>query len=149
MQSFLATIMIIPGDIATLIDFFGFTISMFYCAAMVALIVMRFTKKNEHRPIKVYALCCLGQLIILRVFHGQSILINSGTHHHPSYRYGDFGYSSRCTNRCGPTSAILLCSSFYFRWADFLRTFCLLQENGTGNKYGVLIVPIQFSSFIS
>lgn len=48
--------MIIPGDIASLIDFFGFTISLFYCAAMVALIVMRFTKKDEHRPIKVSCL---------------------------------------------------------------------------------------------
>lgn len=69
--------MIIPGDIGTLIgnligikfgyshsvlliflnyiliDFFGFTSSIFYCAAMVALIVMRFTRKNEPRPIKV------------------------------------------------------------------------------------------------
>ncbi len=55
--------MIIPGDIASLIDFFGFTISMFYCAAMVALIVMRFTKKDEHRPIKVvHTFCCLRSL---------------------------------------------------------------------------------------
>lgn len=46
-------LMIIPGDIGTLIDFFGFAISIFYCAAMVALVVMRFTKKDEHRPIKV------------------------------------------------------------------------------------------------
>ncbi|KAI9553473.1 hypothetical protein GHT06_021383 [Daphnia sinensis] len=53
LTSLLATLMIIPGDIASLIDFFGFTISLFYCAAMVALIVMRFTKKDEHRPIKV------------------------------------------------------------------------------------------------
>uniref|UniRef100_A0A0P5JBS7 b(0,+)-type amino acid transporter 1 n=1 Tax=Daphnia magna TaxID=35525 RepID=A0A0P5JBS7_9CRUS len=53
LNSLLGILMIIPGDIATLIDFFGFTSSIFYCAAMVALIVMRFTKKNEHRPIKV------------------------------------------------------------------------------------------------
>jgi L-type amino acid transporter 9 len=54
--------MIIPGDIGTLIDFFGFTASIFYCAAMVALIVMRFTKKNEHRPIKVRTrLVCLTE----------------------------------------------------------------------------------------
>lgn len=52
-QSVLGILMIIPGDIGTLIDFFGFTSSIFYCASMVALIVMRFTKKNEHRPIKV------------------------------------------------------------------------------------------------
>ena len=45
--------MIIPGDIGTLIDFFGFTSSIFYCAAMIALIMMRFTRKNDPRPIKV------------------------------------------------------------------------------------------------
>jgi hypothetical protein len=54
-------------------------------------------------------------------------LINSGAHHHPNYCYGDFGYSSRCTHRCGTTSAILLCSPFYFSWAYFLRAVCLLQ----------------------
>ncbi|KAI9553472.1 hypothetical protein GHT06_021382 [Daphnia sinensis] len=53
LTSLLGILMIIPGDIGTLIDFFGFAISIFYCAAMVALIVMRFTKKDEHRPIKV------------------------------------------------------------------------------------------------
>ncbi|EFX85837.1 hypothetical protein DAPPUDRAFT_45522 [Daphnia pulex] len=53
LTSLLGILMIIPGDIASLIDFFGFAISIFYCAAMVALIVMRFTKKDEHRPIKV------------------------------------------------------------------------------------------------
>ncbi|XP_032796400.2 b(0,+)-type amino acid transporter 1 isoform X2 [Daphnia magna] len=52
-KSLLGMLMIIPGDIGTLIDFFGFAISIFYCAAMVALVVMRFTKKDEHRPIKV------------------------------------------------------------------------------------------------
>nr|CAH0108377.1 unnamed protein product [Daphnia galeata] len=53
LTSLLGILMIIPGDIASLIDFFGFAISIFYCAAMVALIVMRYTKKDEHRPIKV------------------------------------------------------------------------------------------------
>ena len=45
--------MIIPGDIASLIDFFSFTAWIFYGAAMLALIVMRFTRKNAHRPYKV------------------------------------------------------------------------------------------------
>jgi L-type amino acid transporter 9 len=45
--------MIIPGDIASLIDFFSFTAWIFYGAAMLALIVMRFTKKDAPRPYKV------------------------------------------------------------------------------------------------
>lgn len=45
--------MIIPGDIGSLIDFFGFTSSIFYCLTMVALISMRFTRKDAVRPIKV------------------------------------------------------------------------------------------------
>ena len=47
--------MIFPGDIGTLIDFFGFTSSIFYCATMIALISMRFTRKDAERPIKVIA----------------------------------------------------------------------------------------------
>jgi len=49
----LAIAMIIPSDIASLIDFFSFTYSIFYGAAMLALIVMRFSKKDQPRPIKV------------------------------------------------------------------------------------------------
>lgn len=45
--------MIIPGDIEGLIDFFSFTAWIFYGAAMLALIVMRFTKKDAPRPYKV------------------------------------------------------------------------------------------------
>ena len=46
--------MIIPGDIASLIDFFSFTAWIFYGAAMLALIVMRFTKRDAPRPYKVW-----------------------------------------------------------------------------------------------
>jgi hypothetical protein len=52
-QSAVALMMIIPGDIASLIDFFSFTAWIFYGAAMPALIVMRFTKKDAPRPYKV------------------------------------------------------------------------------------------------
>ena len=45
--------MIIPGDIGSLIDFFSFAVWMFYAATMMALIVMRFTRKDEVRPYKV------------------------------------------------------------------------------------------------
>jgi solute carrier family 7 (L-type amino acid transporter), member 9/15 len=70
--------MIIPGDIGTLIDFFGFTASIFYCAAMVALIVMRFTKKNEHRPIKVRV------VLVGVIISGVSLLIAFYKSRYPS-----------------------------------------------------------------
>jgi len=53
LNGLLGLIMIIPGDIGSLIDFFGFTSSIFYCLTMVALISMRFTRKDAVRPIKV------------------------------------------------------------------------------------------------
>ena len=123
--------MIIPGDIGTLIDFFGFTASIFYCAAMVALIVMRFTKKNEHRPIKVYASHCsfCDYLFLLIAFD-----IISGSHNHPNYRYVGFSYTCRRTHRFGPASAVLLRSVFYPRRTYFLRAFRLLQERDAGNE---------------
>ena len=52
-QSVVALAMIIPGDIEGLIDFFSFTAWIFYGAAMLALIVMRFTRKDAPRPYKV------------------------------------------------------------------------------------------------
>ncbi len=45
--------MIIPGDIASLIDFFSFTAWIFYGGAMTALLVMRYTKPDAPRPYKV------------------------------------------------------------------------------------------------
>lgn len=89
--------MIIPGDIATLIDFFGFAISIFYCAAMVALIVMRFTKKDEHRPIKVLLADSI-EFLSLGFFIVNHFLVNKGAHHHSSYCYGGFGYPGRRTH---------------------------------------------------
>lgn len=52
----LALLMLIPGDIGSLIDFFSFAAWMFYALAIVSLIILRFTMKNEHRPIKVFIL---------------------------------------------------------------------------------------------
>jgi amino acid transporter len=134
MQSLLGILMIIPGDIGTLIDFFGFTASIFYCAAMVALIVMRFTKKNEHRPIKVSVVILIREVTSSGCFVANLLLINPGTHHHSDYCYVGFSYSSRRAHRCSPASAILLCAVFHLSRPYFLRTFCLLQENGTGNE---------------
>ncbi|ESO87846.1 hypothetical protein LOTGIDRAFT_234854 [Lottia gigantea] len=51
--SLIALIMIIPGDIFTLIDFFSFTAWLFYGATMAAVIILRFTRPHEHRPYKV------------------------------------------------------------------------------------------------
>jgi amino acid transporter len=60
----LTLLFIIAGDIASLIDFASFLIWMFYGIAMVALIVMRRTKKFEKRPYKVlqcYLFLCFVQ----------------------------------------------------------------------------------------
>ncbi|XP_070575142.1 b(0,+)-type amino acid transporter 1-like [Ptychodera flava] len=50
---FLALLMIIPSDFDTLINYFSFTAWLFYGAVMLALIVLRFTKRDAKRPIKV------------------------------------------------------------------------------------------------
>ncbi|XP_028930934.1 B(0,+)-type amino acid transporter 1 isoform X2 [Ornithorhynchus anatinus] len=46
-------IYIIPGDINTLINYFSFAAWVFYGLTVFALIVMRFTRKDLERPIKV------------------------------------------------------------------------------------------------
>jgi L-type amino acid transporter 9 len=49
----LALIFIIAGDITSLIDFASFLIWLFYGIAMVALLVMRRTKRDKKRSYKV------------------------------------------------------------------------------------------------
>ncbi|XP_075432474.1 B(0,+)-type amino acid transporter 1 [Ascaphus truei] len=48
-----ATIYIIPADINTLINYFSFAVWIFYGSTIAALVVMRFTRKELNRPIKV------------------------------------------------------------------------------------------------
>ncbi|KFV19976.1 B(0,+)-type amino acid transporter 1, partial [Tauraco erythrolophus] len=48
-----AIIYIIPGDIDTLINYFSFAVWIFYGLTVLALIVMRFTRKELKRPIRV------------------------------------------------------------------------------------------------
>ncbi|XP_022908162.1 b(0,+)-type amino acid transporter 1 isoform X2 [Onthophagus taurus] len=52
-HSLIAGAMVLYGTIDSLIDFFSFTAWIFYGGAMLALIVMRFTKPNHPRPYKV------------------------------------------------------------------------------------------------
>lgn len=52
-QSLIAAAMVLYGTIDSLIDFFSFTAWIFYGGAMVALIVMRYTKPNAPRPYRV------------------------------------------------------------------------------------------------
>lgn len=52
-QGVIALIFTIVGNIETLIDFASFLVWIFYGLAMVALIIMRYTKKNVYRPYKV------------------------------------------------------------------------------------------------
>ncbi|XP_044060580.1 b(0,+)-type amino acid transporter 1 isoform X3 [Siniperca chuatsi] len=49
----LAIFYIIPADINTLINYFSFAQWVFYGLTALALIVMRFTRKELHRPVKV------------------------------------------------------------------------------------------------
>ncbi|XP_071377694.1 b(0,+)-type amino acid transporter 1 [Centroberyx affinis] len=49
----LAIFYIIPADINTLINYFSFAQWLFYGLTALALIVMRFTRKELHRPVKV------------------------------------------------------------------------------------------------
>ncbi|XP_015352561.1 B(0,+)-type amino acid transporter 1 [Marmota marmota marmota] len=49
----IATIYIIPGDINSLVNYFSFAAWLFYGLTILGLIVMRFTKKDLERPIKV------------------------------------------------------------------------------------------------
>ncbi|KAG8437384.1 hypothetical protein GDO86_008180, partial [Hymenochirus boettgeri] len=50
---FVGMIYIIPADISTLINYFSFAVWLFYGVTIAALIVMRFTRKELKRPIKV------------------------------------------------------------------------------------------------
>lgn len=52
-HSLIASAMVLYGTIDSLIDFFSFTAWIFYGGAMLALIVMRYTKPNYPRPYKV------------------------------------------------------------------------------------------------
>ncbi|XP_065202893.1 b(0,+)-type amino acid transporter 1 [Planococcus citri] len=49
----IAIIMVLSGTIHSLIDFFSFTAWIFYGGAMIALLVMRYTKPDIRRPYKV------------------------------------------------------------------------------------------------
>ncbi|XP_067133364.1 b(0,+)-type amino acid transporter 1 isoform X5 [Centruroides vittatus] len=63
-NAFIAICMIIPGNIGSLIDFFSFTAWLFYGGTMLALIVMRWTKKDVPRPYKVPIIIPIFVLII-------------------------------------------------------------------------------------
>ncbi|KAG8236228.1 hypothetical protein J437_LFUL010981 [Ladona fulva] len=56
--------MVISGTIDSLIDFFSFAAWIFYGSSMLALIVMRFTKKNAPRPYKVPVIIPVVVLVI-------------------------------------------------------------------------------------
>uniref|UniRef100_A0A3B3ZS47 b(0,+)-type amino acid transporter 1 n=1 Tax=Periophthalmus magnuspinnatus TaxID=409849 RepID=A0A3B3ZS47_9GOBI len=52
-NGFLSLLYILPADINTLINYFSFAQWFFYGLTAFALIVMRFTRKELHRPVKV------------------------------------------------------------------------------------------------
>lgn len=53
LNAILGIIFIIPGEIGPLVDCFGFTTCIFYCMTMVAVVLLRFTRKDAPRPITV------------------------------------------------------------------------------------------------
>ncbi|XP_064548438.1 b(0,+)-type amino acid transporter 1-like isoform X2 [Drosophila montana] len=63
-HSLIASAMVLHGTIDSLIDFFSFTAWIFYGGAMLALIVMRYTKPNHPRPYKVPIVIPVVVLII-------------------------------------------------------------------------------------
>lgn len=62
-QAAIALIMVIPSDIGSLIDFFSFTAWIFYGGSMVALLLLRYTMKDVHRPYKVSCVCTCSVLV--------------------------------------------------------------------------------------
>lgn len=62
LQGIIGMIYIIPADINTLINYFSFAVWIFYGLTIAGLIVMRFTKKDMNRPIKVNFLAVVHKL---------------------------------------------------------------------------------------
>ncbi|XP_075227961.1 L-type amino acid transporter sobremesa isoform X2 [Lycorma delicatula] len=63
-HSIIAVAMVLSGNMDSLIDFFSFTAWIFYGGAMLALIVMRYTRPNFPRPYKVPIIIPVVVLII-------------------------------------------------------------------------------------
>ncbi|XP_063242895.1 b(0,+)-type amino acid transporter 1 isoform X2 [Bacillus rossius redtenbacheri] len=63
-HSLIAGAMVLSGSIDSLIDFFSFTAWIFYGGAMLALIVMRYTKPHAPRPYKVPLIIPVVVLVI-------------------------------------------------------------------------------------
>jgi amino acid transporter len=83
-QGLLSFIFIIAGDITSLIDFASFLIWIFYGAAMVALMLMRRTKKDVKRPYKVFHLIWGNHLI--KIWKQDSLACAVKFHSHDSQR---------------------------------------------------------------
>ncbi|XP_076111590.1 b(0,+)-type amino acid transporter 1-like [Mytilus galloprovincialis] len=54
--SVVSLLMLIPGDIGSLIDFFSFASWMFYALAIISLFILRWRLPDAHRPIKIFIL---------------------------------------------------------------------------------------------
>ncbi|XP_022082435.1 b(0,+)-type amino acid transporter 1-like isoform X2 [Acanthaster planci] len=52
-QSFIALLMLLPGDFETLVNYFSFAAWLFYGGTVAALLVLRYRHPEWHRPIKV------------------------------------------------------------------------------------------------
>lgn len=66
-QSIITIMMVASGTINSLIDFFSFTAWIFYGSAMLALLVMRYTKPDVPRPYKVSIIILCTQYVHVHV----------------------------------------------------------------------------------
>ena len=55
MQTFVAILVLFPNDFGTLVNYFSFSMWIFHGSSAAALLVLRRTQPNRHRPYKVRA----------------------------------------------------------------------------------------------
>ncbi|VVC39527.1 Hypothetical protein CINCED_3A008420 [Cinara cedri] len=76
LQGLLTLICLLCGDIVALIEFASFLVWMFYGISMVALLVMRFTKRDVKRPFKVPIIIPIFVLVMSTILFLTPIISN-------------------------------------------------------------------------
>lgn len=105
-QGILAFLFIITGNILELIEFASFLIWIFYGTAMVALLILRKTKKDIPRPYMVILMTDTLQFILTwRLVSGS--LMDSSVHH---FRCN---IPCNCTNHYRSLTAVFICSRIH------------------------------------
>lgn len=121
--------MVLYGTIDSLIDFFSFTAWIFYGGAMVALIVMRYTKPNYPRPYKVSrsAPGCRHSQTFHSLSLFSSIPSRTGPTYHSNFGYGHFRLPCGGSHHREAANRVPVRSAVHTGWADLLRTLRALR----------------------